>query len=59
MKPLTIDQRMEALDLEIAGLRSRIKDHDTGHIHTTVKVLEERLKELHEEYLQQQKQRNR
>lgn len=58
MKPLTIDQRIQAIDLELTVLRSRIQDHDTGHIHTTIHVLEDRLKELHEEHLEEQKQRN-
>ena len=36
----------EALQDEIEILKSRIEDHDTGHIHTTISVLEFRVKEL-------------
>ncbi len=31
---------------EIEILRSRIQPHDTGHLHTTISVLEHRLSEL-------------
>ena len=33
---------------EIAELKSRIQPEDCGHLHTTVNVLEERVKELTE-----------
>ena len=36
----------EALQDEIEILKSRIEDHDTGHIHTAISVLESRVKEL-------------
>ena len=38
--------RVNILELEISTLRSRLKDHDTGHLHTAISVLEERVKEL-------------
>ena len=33
--------------IEVGELKSRLKPHDTGHIHTTINVLEERIEELH------------
>lgn len=33
---------------EIAELKSRIQPEDCGHLHTTVNVLEERVKEITE-----------
>ena len=37
---------VEALKDEIQVLKSRFEDHDTGHLKTTVSVLEGRVKEL-------------
>lgn len=37
------------LQEEVAILKTRIEPHDTGHIHTTVAVLEERIAELRDE----------
>ena len=31
---------------EIEILKSRIQPHDTGHLHTTIAVLEHRIKEM-------------
>jgi len=39
-------QHIEFLLAEIQVLRSRFEDTDTGHLRTTVNVLEERVKEL-------------
>jgi len=39
-------QHIEFLLAEIQVLRSRFEPTDTGHLHTTVNVLEERVKEL-------------
>ena len=39
-------KHVEALKDEIEILKSRIEDHDTGHIHTAISVLESRVKEL-------------
>jgi hypothetical protein len=38
--------RVNILELEISTLRSRLQDHDTGHLHTAISVLEDRVKEL-------------
>lgn len=36
------------LMMEIAELKTRIQPHDTGHIHTTISTLTDRVDELHE-----------
>ena len=38
-----------ALREEISVLKERLQPHDTGHIHTTIFTLEERVKEINEE----------
>ena len=40
---------VKALSEEINVLRERIQPHDTGHIHTTISTLEERVQEINEE----------
>ena len=40
------DKWVKVLEMEVNVLRSRIRKHDTGHIHTTIGVLERRIKEL-------------
>ena len=37
------------LMMEISELKSRLQPHDTGHIHTTINVLEERVEEMQKE----------
>jgi hypothetical protein len=37
---------VDVLKQEIELIKSRFEDHDTGHLKTTVFVLEERVKEL-------------
>jgi hypothetical protein len=37
---------VKALELEIATLRSRLQPHDTGHLHTAINVLEDRICEI-------------
>ncbi len=37
------------LEFEIKELESRLQPHDTGHIHTTISVLQERLEEVRSE----------
>ena len=41
----TVDKIIVLMD-EIAVLRSRFKEHDTGNIRTAVSVLEDRIQEL-------------
>ena len=43
------DKWVKILEMEVDVLRSRIREHDTGHIHTTIGVLERRIKELRNE----------
>tara|TARA_B100000524_G_scaffold79487_1_gene36390 strand:- start:581 stop:772 length:192 start_codon:yes stop_codon:yes gene_type:complete len=40
---------VRALQEEIGVLKDRIQPHDTGHIHTTISTLEDRVKEINEE----------
>ena len=37
---------IRVLQSEIEVQKSRIQPHDTGHIHTTISVLEDRVEEL-------------
>ena len=37
------------LQYEISELEGRLQPHDTGHIHTTISVLKERLEEIKKE----------
>ena len=37
------------LEFEIKELEGRLQPHDTGHIHTTISVLTERLEEIQKE----------
>ena len=41
-------QRIDMLEDEITGLRAQIRDHGTGHIHTTIRTLEDRVTKLRE-----------
>jgi hypothetical protein len=38
--------QLNFLHREIAELKTRIQPHDTGHIHTTIRVLEDRVEEV-------------
>ena len=40
---------VRALKEEINVLKDRIQPHDTGHIHTTISTLEERVQEINEQ----------
>ena len=40
---------VKALQEEIGVLKDRIQPHDTGHIHTTISTLEERVQEINKE----------
>ena len=42
---VTVDKIMVLME-EIAVLKSRFEDHDTGHLRIAVSVLENRIKEL-------------
>ena len=40
---------VRALQEEIGVLKDRIQPHDTGHIHTTISTLEERVQEINKQ----------
>ena len=40
---------MIALKREVEVLKTMIRPHDTGHIHTTISTLEDRIKSLYKE----------
>jgi hypothetical protein len=49
---MNTEQKLEhmcALKSEIEYLRTRLRPHDTGHIHTTINTLEARVKTLYRE----------
>jgi hypothetical protein len=39
-------EHMQALEREVAYLRTLLRDHDTGHIHTAIAVLDSRIAEM-------------
>ena len=43
------DRWVKVLEMEVDVLRSRITPHNTGHLHTTIGVLEKRIEELQNE----------
>ena len=49
---------IKVLQNEIEILNKRLLPHDTGHIYTTINVLEERIRELYNNLIEEQKQRN-
>lgn len=56
---LTVEHKMQVIQSEIDILRNKIEEHGTGHIHTTIRVLEQRLEDMNKERLQLQQQRNK
>ena len=45
---MTDVERLIFLVEEICILKTKIREHDTGHIHTAINVLEHRVKEMKE-----------
>ena len=43
-------EKISVLKEEIDIFRSRIEEHDTGHLYTTISTLEHRIEELEKEY---------
>ena len=43
---VTVKYHLEALRFEVEFLKMRLEEHDTGHIHTAIAVLEDRIKEI-------------
>jgi len=48
---VTVDQLdyLSVLECEVRVLQDRLEPHDTGHIHTAISVLSERIVELKED----------
>ena len=59
MRQLTALEKIVVLQNEIVLLKSRLGNYDTGHLYTTINVLEQRIAELEAENINEQKQRNR
>ncbi len=47
--PYPQQNRLTVLKEEVELLKEQIRPHDTGHIHTTISVLTERLEEIQKE----------
>ena len=43
---IEVSDKVKALSDEIEVLKSRLEQYDTGHLHTTISVLEARIREL-------------
>ncbi len=54
-----IRNKINVLSEEIKVFKSRLKEYDTGHIHTAINVMEHRINELTDEFNEAQRQRNR
>lgn len=54
-----IRNKIKVLTEEKEVFKSRLKEYDTGHIHTAISVIEHRIGELNEEFNEAQRQRNR
>jgi len=48
-------EHMNFLLKEIKILEGKIRHHDTGHIHTTIYTLEQRVKEVQSDMLKEEK----
>ena len=48
-----METHIEVLKTEVQILRSRLRTEDTGHIHTAISVLEERINEIHKNILEE------
>ena len=59
MKDFTTRNIIDVLTSQIEYLKTEIKEHDTGHIHTAIGVLNHRIQQLEQQFLQEQQQRNR
>ena len=46
----TNGDKIRILKEEVEVFRSRIEEHDTGHLYTTISTLEHRIEELEKEY---------
>lgn len=46
----SVKDHIITLQIEIAVLKSRLQPTDTGHLHTAISVLEDRVTELQEKF---------
>ena len=53
-----LSTHLKVLQKEIEILKGRVLPEDTGHIHTTIRVLEDRVEEIYQNIIQQSKTRN-
>ena len=59
MKYFTTRNIIDVLTSQIEYLKTEIKEHDTGHIHTAISVLNHRIQQLEQQFLEEQQTRNR
>ena len=59
MKDFTTRDIINVLKSQIEYLKTKIKEHDTGHIHTAISVLDHRIQQLEQQFLEEQQTRNR
>ena len=59
MKYYTTRNIIDVLTSQIEYLKTEIKEHDTGHIHTAISVLNHRIQQLEQQFLEEQRTRNR
>ena len=59
MKDFTTRDIINVLKSQIEYLKTEIKEHDTGHIHTAISVLDHRIQQLEQQFLEEQQTRNR
>ena len=59
MKYYTTRDIIDVLKSQIEYLKTEIKEHDTGHIHTAIGVLNHRIQQLEQQFLEEQRTRNR
>lgn len=59
MKDYTTRDIIDVLKSQIEYLKTEIKEHDTGHLHTAISVLNHRIQQLEQQFLEEQQTRNR
>ena len=58
MREFTTREIINVLNSQIEYLKTEIREHSTGHIHTAISVLNHRIQQLEEQFLQEQRERN-
>ena len=59
MQVFDTQDKIRLISEEVQVLKSRIQEHGTGHIHTAISVMQHRIAELEEQFIKEQRQRNR